>query len=89
MSDYKFEQSMGNRDSDATVRLQRLTQELAARRSEYRAAEIRYTGEPEFFRSAFWTWSLWFFGAVFGAFGIGYARQHFRKDDRSERLTGC
>lgn len=76
LSDYRFEQSQGRRDPNAAVSLQRLTQELSARRSEYHAAEIRYRGEAEFFRSAFFTWCFWLIGAVFAVFGIRYMRQH-------------
>ena len=79
LSEYRFEQSLGRRDPEAAVRLQRLMQELAARRSEYRAAEIRYRGEPEFFRSVFFTWSWWLIGVVFAAFGIRYLRQHIQQ----------
>lgn len=70
LSYYRFEQSLGRRDPDATVRLQRLMQEMAARRNEYHAAEIRHNGEPEFYRSMFFTWGLWLISVVFAAFGI-------------------
>ncbi len=44
--------------------LRRFQEELRARNLELRAAEIRYHGEPKFFRSTFFTWSLWFFAIV-------------------------
>ena len=39
-------------------------EELAARELEYEAAEIRYKGEPGFFRSTFHTWIMWSFAVI-------------------------
>lgn len=87
LREYKLEHSRGHHDSDAAVRHQRLLQEMAARRSEYNAAEIRYTGDPEYFRSTFFTWSLWLISTVFAAFGVRYLRQHIQQA-RSRRDLG-
>ncbi len=64
---YRIEQAYGEKDKDASVRFQRLATELSARRNEYEAALTRYKGEPQFFRSSFFTWS---FGAISVAFAI-------------------
>ncbi len=45
-------------------RYERAKVELAARKLEYRAAEIRYNGDPQYFRSSFIAWSLWALGAA-------------------------
>lgn len=67
IDNYRNEQAYGEKDKDASVRFQRLATELSARRNEYEAALTRYKGDPEFFRSSFFTWS---FGAIAVAFAI-------------------
>jgi len=64
---YKIEQAYGEKDKDASVRFQRLATELSARRNEYEAALTRYKGDPQFFRSSFFTWG---FGAIAVIFAI-------------------
>lgn len=71
IDNYKIEQAYGEKDKDASVRFQRLATELSARRNEYEAALTRYKGDPQFFRSSFFTWS---FGAIAVAFAVaGFA----------------
>jgi hypothetical protein len=78
LADYRTELSLGHGDPDAAVRLERLTRELAARRMEYRAAEIRFSGDAEFFHSGFYTCSFWFISGVFAVFGVRYLLQSMR-----------
>jgi hypothetical protein len=67
IDNYRIEQVYGEKDKDASVRFQRLATELSARRNEYEAALTRYKGDPQFFRSSFFTWS---FGAIAVAFAV-------------------
>ena len=67
---YSIEQAHGEKDKDASVRFQRLATELSARRSEYEAALTRYKGDPQFFRSSFFTWSFGTMAVVFAIAGV-------------------
>jgi len=51
-------------NEDASLYARRFQEELYARKLELEAAEVRFNGEPQFFRSTFVTWSLWFFSLV-------------------------
>lgn len=87
---YKFDQSNGAQYPDAGVTYQRFATELAARRCEYEAAEIRYRGDPAFFRSSFQTWTLWGFAvccAVFSAVVIFIAYQKRKVDVGPQGLS--
>jgi hypothetical protein len=53
---YLHEPSHERYGNDSEIIIQRLATELTARRYEYRAAQIRYEGDPDFFRSSFFTW---------------------------------
>jgi hypothetical protein len=65
-SGVSLEESIGESKSkeDAFLYPRRFQEELFARHLELKAAEVRFNGEPQFFRSAFFTWSLWFFSLV-------------------------
>ena len=82
IDNYRIEQAYGEKDKEASVRFQRLATELSARRNEYEAALTRYKGDPQFFRSSFFTWS---FGAIAVTFAVvGFVmvkrfRQHVRR----------
>ncbi len=67
---YRIEQAYGEKDKDASVRFKRLTTEFSARRNEYQAALTRYRGDPDFFRSSFFTWSFSGFSVIFAIAGF-------------------
>lgn len=60
LDDYRFEQQYSpDPPEERSLRLQRSREELTARKLELRAAEVRFNGEPQFFRSNFISWMLW------------------------------
>ena len=66
----------------AKVYWRRCREELAARKLEYEAAEIRYKGEPGFFRSTFHTWIMWSFAVILLFNGIICLFRENRDSDR-------
>lgn len=70
LGNYRIEQTYGEKDKDASVRFQRLATELSARQAEYEAALTRYKGDPEFFRSSFFTWSFAAISVALAVFGF-------------------
>jgi len=63
-----YAQRQANQPTDsaeqAGIRYQRLREEQNARELEAQAADIRYEGEPGFYRSPYYAWSFWGFGII-------------------------
>ena len=66
LDDYRVEQQYSpDPPEERNLHLRRLRAELAARKLELRAAEVRFNGEPDFFRSNFISWMLWIDSLIF------------------------
>lgn len=60
LNEYAFEQQyLPDPPNERSLHMQRIKEELAARKLELRAAEVRFNGDPRFFRSYFKSWMLW------------------------------
>ena len=66
LDDYRSEQQHSpDPPEERNLHLRRLNEELTARKLELRAAEVRFNGEPQFFRSNFISWMLWIDSLIF------------------------
>jgi hypothetical protein len=80
IADHNFARESGEEVDDSPKMRQRLTRELRARQYEYKAAEMRYEGDKEFFRSTHFS-MLWYAvaGLLAAVGGVGLVQEFRRK----------